>query len=194
MGYYMRDQFIAATDKRCAAEAELLKDGRYVPNDLVRIVLGYTHIDLQGIYRLLDHKHMRHIIDDMYVGVGIMRIVNFNLATSGWFIPFHHARGLISENFYIRIEDVLSYVECGDLLKESDAMRVICETFAHTGQNIDDDRRNGVLMMRSFFDYCIWPENRLDAPVKFETILPEPNIEFDYIGFDSDSDESGYCT
>lgn len=172
---YSRDRFAAAADVRRASEKELLMAGRYMSDDPMRIVLEYTRIDPGGMYNFLDHVDNHHRIDDMTVNIvdsdyrfplgwSVNKaIIKFNL-------DYHH--GQVS--FYIDREDLFTYIECGDIPRESDAMRVIRETFGRLDADYVLSCHNGLHILRSFFDYCIWPINKpyavqshpLNAPIK----------------------------
>lgn len=203
MSYYFKSQFADAIKYRHTAEEKMVKNGEYLPDDLVDIVLDYTLIDDHGIIRLLDETHLPHIIDDVTLTIGgnySMSIVHNSASSYEWSILFNFDRGMLRITMYVPVKDVLAYVECGDILEESITMRTIHETFAHTCADYDESIHNGICMMRSFFDYCIWPENCLDHPVKLSNIaayracnrwhpITDPSDSESDVGYDDRHDD-----
>lgn len=172
MSYYIRESFAAAANRRNASEKELLMAGRYMLGDLMRIVLEYTRIDPAGIHHLLNDVRCYHCIDDMKITIGNPpysddeTIFKDCTKSSEMSIRFSikHDNGIML--FYIDIIDLFTYIACGDIPEESDAMRVIRKRFANRGPDPVLSCYNGLRILRSFFDYCIWPINNLDAPIK----------------------------
>lgn len=169
MSYYFRERFIESTKRRAASEKTLLRAENLLPDVLMDIVLEYSHIN-SGLTSLFDIAYITHAIGDMSVMIGGSNqncIERRNKIPDDWSIILTIFCGAIEMPCYILISDVLEYIECGDIPEESDTMRVISETFAYCGTDYTDSHHSGVLLVRSFFDYCIWDLNRLDATVRY---------------------------
>lgn len=183
MSYYFGDRFVESVEQRAKNEGTLIRSGNYLPDVLSSLVLEYSCIDKSGLKQLLDMIHTFHIMGDMSVSIGGQNrsCVLHNRMLGEWTIPFNIHCAAINMSFHIPVEDVMQYVKCGDIAPESDAMRVICETFGYIGTDYAASLNSGVLMMRSFFDYCIWPINRIDAPARLHVAD----------SYDSDDDSDG---
>lgn len=173
MSFHLRYEFNESIKRRTASEKTILAAGNYILSDLIDIVLEYSQIENLCLNQFLDMEYTQHNIDNVFVctaGVSLRYIVSRD-SSSKVCIGFTIYSSIITITLDIQINDVLRYIEHGDILPESDAMRVINETFGYIGTDYNAGVDVGILLMRSFFDYFVWSVNRLDNPVHHVTYV-----------------------